>query len=128
VHRSWACGYEGGRGALAALLGDEKLAHMARYALETFPDPSVDGALRSALGSLKGGLLVGAVQSVGVRRDAQSVDALAGLLGSSDPEVALAASRALGRIASPTAEGALKAALANRPVAAEGLLICAEKQ
>lgn len=113
---------------LAALLGDEKLAHMARYALETIPGPAVDGALRAALGSLKGRLLVGAVQSVGVRRDAQAVDALAGLLGSSDPEVAVAASRALGRIDTPAAAGALKAALANRSVAAEGLLMCAEKQ
>ena len=31
--------------ALAALLGDEKLSHMARYALETIRDPSVDDAL-----------------------------------------------------------------------------------
>ena len=31
---------------LATLLGDEKLSHMARYALETIHDPSVDDALR----------------------------------------------------------------------------------
>jgi len=37
--------------ALAALLGDEKLAHMARGALETIRDPSADCALRDALGS-----------------------------------------------------------------------------
>ena len=36
--------------ALAALLGDEKLSHMARYALETIRDPSVDDALRDAMG------------------------------------------------------------------------------
>ena len=34
---------------LAALLPDEKLSHMARYGLETIPDPSVDKALREAL-------------------------------------------------------------------------------
>ncbi|MCX6996619.1 MAG: hypothetical protein NTV49_05930, partial [Kiritimatiellaeota bacterium] len=43
--------------ALAALLGDEQLAHMARYGLETIPGPAVDEALRAALGKLKGRLL-----------------------------------------------------------------------
>ena len=32
---------------LAGLLGDEKLAHMARYGLEPIPDASVDEALRA---------------------------------------------------------------------------------
>ena len=50
---------------LAALLGDEKLSHMARYGLETIPDPSVDEALRDALGKLKGRPLVGVIGSVG---------------------------------------------------------------
>lgn len=40
--------------ALAALLADEKLAHMARYGLETVPGPAVDVALRDALGKLTG--------------------------------------------------------------------------
>ena len=40
--------------ALAALLGDEKLSHMARYVLEAIPDPSVDAALRDAMGKLQG--------------------------------------------------------------------------
>src|SRR5690349_539773 len=35
--------------ALAALLGDEKLSHMARYGLETIPHSSVDAAFRAAL-------------------------------------------------------------------------------
>ena len=39
---------------LAALLGDEKLSHMARYALEPIRDPSVDDALRDALGKVQG--------------------------------------------------------------------------
>ena len=95
---------------LAALLADEKLAHMARYALETIPHPSVDEALRAALGRLQGRLLTGVIQSVGVRRDAQAVPALAKHLGATDPEVAAAAAVALGRV----------------PAAAEGLLACAE--
>ena len=35
---------------LAALLGDEKLSHMARYGLEPIPDAAVDEAFRDALG------------------------------------------------------------------------------
>ena len=42
---------------LAAMLGDEKLSHLARYGLEPIPDPAVDEALRGALGKLKGRLL-----------------------------------------------------------------------
>ena len=61
--------------ALAALLGSEELSHMARYALEPIPDPSVDEALRAALGQLKGRLLAGVLQSIGVRRDAAAVEA-----------------------------------------------------
>ena len=83
---------------LAALLGDEKLAHMARYALEPIPDPAVDDALRDALGKLKGRPLVGVIGSIGVRRDAKAVEPLSKLLKDTDPDVAQAAARALGRI------------------------------
>ncbi len=61
---------------LAALLGDEKLAHMARYGLEPIPDPAVDDALRDALGKLKGRPLVGVIGSIGVRRDTKAVEPL----------------------------------------------------
>ncbi|MHC4505496.1 MAG: HEAT repeat domain-containing protein, partial [Planctomycetota bacterium] len=122
--------------ALAALLGaegkDEKLSHMARYALETIPDPSVDEALRTALGRLKGRPLVGVIGSIGVRRDAGATEALARLLRDADPTVAQAAARALGRIATPGAADALEGALAgasraNRLAICEGLFRCAEK-
>ena len=111
---------------LAALLGDDKLAHMARYGLETIPDPAVDEALRAALGQLKGKLLVGVIQSVGVRRDAAAVEPLAKLLVAADAEVASAAAASLGKIGTPTAVSALKQALGKVPAAAEGLLRCAE--
>jgi HEAT repeat protein len=111
---------------LAALLADDKLAHMARYALETIPHPSVDEALRAALGRLQGRLLTGVIQSVGVRRDAQAVPALAKHLGATDPEVAAAAAVALGRIGTPAAREPLVGALGRVPAAAEGLLACAE--
>ena len=50
--------------ALAALLPDETLNHMARYGLETMPDPAVDDALRAALPSLKGRPLIGVIGSI----------------------------------------------------------------
>jgi HEAT repeat protein len=116
---------------LAALLSDEKLSHMARYALEPLPDPSVDAALRDALGKLKGRLLTGVIGSLGVRRDAQAVDALAKLLADPDAEVAQAAARALGMIATAEAVKALDSAMAgvsaaNRVAFCEGLFRCAE--
>src|ERR1039458_5987394 len=64
---------------LAALLPDDKLSHMARYGLETIPDASVDKALRDAAGKLHGRQLVGVIGSIGVRRDAKAVKALAKL-------------------------------------------------
>jgi len=72
---------------LAAMLGDEKMSHMARYALETIPDPSVDVALRDAMGKLTGRPLLGVIGSLGVRRDAKAVGALAKLLGDADAVV-----------------------------------------
>jgi HEAT repeat protein len=117
--------------ALAALLGDEKLSHMARYGLETIPDPAVDEALRAALGKLQGRPLVGVIGSIGVRRDNKAVPALAGFLKDSDGEVLDAAARALGSIADRPAAKALEDVLgsippANQPAVCEGLFRCAE--
>ncbi len=116
---------------LAALLGDDKLAHMARYALEPLPDPSVDEALRGALGRLKGRALVGAIGSIGVRRDGKALDLLKARLTDTDADVAQAAARALGSLGSTAAAKALEEALgtatpANQPAFCEGLFRCAE--
>jgi HEAT repeat protein len=116
---------------LSALLGDEALGHMARYALEPIPDPAVDAALRDALGKLKGRPLVGVIGSIGVRRDAEAVDRLAGLLKDGDAEVAQATARALGRIGTAPAVKALlnglaDASPANRPAFYEGLFRAAD--
>jgi len=92
---------------LAGLLADEKLNHMARYALETIPDPSVDAALRAALGKLQGRPLVGVIGSIGVRHYVGALEALAGKLTDSDADVAQAAARALGRLGTVEAGEAL---------------------
>jgi HEAT repeat protein len=114
---------------LAALLCDEKLSHMARYALEAIPDPSVDDALRDALGKVQGRARLGVIGSLGVRRDAKAVDALAGLL--KQPDTVGAAARALGTIGTPAASKALEDALpgasgGRQSAICEGLLRCAE--
>jgi HEAT repeat protein len=101
--------------ALAALLTDEKLSHMARYALETIPDPSADAALREALGKTKGRLLVGVIGSLGVRKDAQSIPQVSSLLRDSDPDVAQAAARALGSIGKPEGVQAIMDAIQEVP-------------
>jgi HEAT repeat protein len=116
---------------LAAMLGDEKVSHLARYGLEPIPDPAVDEALRTALGTLKGRPLIGVIGSLGVRRDKKAVESLAGLLKDSDDGVAQAAARALGRIGDAPATEALERALdvaspANRPAVSEGLFRCAD--
>ena len=116
---------------IAALLSDEKLSHMARYAMETIQDPSVDEAFRDALGKLKGMPLVGVIGSVGVRRDTQAVGALAKMLKDSDAVVAQASARALGNIGNSAAVTALRNELGNasgqkKLHVCEGLFRCAE--
>ena len=84
--------------ALAALLSDAHLSNYARFALEPIPDGSADDALRSALGTVHGVLLVGVINSIGHRRDAKAIGALEQLRHDAATEVARAADAALARI------------------------------
>jgi HEAT repeat protein len=116
---------------LASLLGDEKMAHMARYALEPIPGAEVDNVFRSALNQLHGRPLIGVITSVGVRHDAQAISQLTALMFSAEPGVGPAAANSLGSIGTAPAAKALQAAWANTPapghlVFAEGMLRCAE--
>ncbi|MFH1919394.1 MAG: HEAT repeat domain-containing protein [Planctomycetota bacterium] len=118
--------------ALAALLPDEDLSHIARYALERIPATEAGAAMRQALPKLPDALKVGTIGSLGVRRDAASVAALAGLLGNADPAIARAAACALGNIGSPEAGKALgdfgkKASEGVKPAVADACLVCAER-
>ena len=117
--------------SLVALLYDYDLSQMARYALETIPDPAVDKALREAANRLHGRLLIGVMGSIGVRRDPKAVRVLARHLDALNPEVAQAAARALGKIGTPAAAKALEAALPNAPgdnkvAFYESLICCAD--
>ncbi|MBM4088518.1 MAG: hypothetical protein FJ276_03700 [Planctomycetes bacterium] len=131
------CGDKAAVPALAALLTDEHLAAWARIALEAIPDSAADEALRQAASQLRGRLLVGVVNSIGMRRDARAVDVLAQKLTGADAEVAAAAAVALGRIGDGAAARVLEQyltgpAMADAPPAvrsavAEGCLVCAER-
>jgi HEAT repeat protein len=85
--------------ALAEMLTGEETSDMARYALERIPDTAVDDALREALPKTTGKVRVGIINSLGRRRDSESVRALGKLVSDSDAVVAEAAIAALGMIA-----------------------------
>jgi HEAT repeat protein len=117
---------------LARLLADEELASWARIALEAIPGPAADEALTKAAQSLEGRLLVGAINSLGVRRATGAVEPLRARLADKDPLVAAAAAVALGKIGNDQATQSLRQALAAgtpeiRSAAAEGCILCAER-
>ena len=118
--------------ALAPLLEDAELASWARIALEAIPGPAADKALLDALDKVNGRLLIGVINSIAVRRNAEAVDALAKALKHDDGDVASAAAAALGRIGGAKATATLEAALKDAPegvlsAVAEGCVYCAEQ-
>ena len=117
---------------LAKLLPDPQLSSWARIAIEAIPGSESDDALLNAAGTLEGKLLVGMINSIGVRRSATAVDLLTKRLQDKDAEVASAAAAALGRIGNAAATQSLRAALVTAPVdvrsaVAEGCVLCAER-
>ncbi|MCA9151236.1 MAG: hypothetical protein KDA92_18120, partial [Planctomycetales bacterium] len=58
---------------LAPLLGNPELASWARIALEAIPGAEADAAILSAAESLDGLLLVGALNTIGIRGDKNAV-------------------------------------------------------
>jgi hypothetical protein len=134
--------------ALAALLADPNLSHMARYALERIPDPAAGAALREQLPKVSGQLKLGIISSLGARGEdlaaapatgtfgflhgahhGGTVPLLRTLLSDSDPAVANAAILALGMIGTPAASQALAAAKptpGTQVAIADATLACAE--
>ena len=118
--------------ALAPLLSNKDLASWARIALEAIPGPAADEALREAMGKLQGRLLIGVINSIGVRGDTKAVEGLAAKLKDPDAEVASAAAVALGWIGGDQAVQTLEQSLAGAPASvrsavAEGCILCAER-
>ncbi len=117
---------------LAALLGDEMFGDYARLAMEPIEDPSVDNALRKAMGRLRGRQLAGVVNSIGVRRDAGAVSDLKKLVHDPGSGAAAEALAALGRIASDDAVVTLREILSTGPAelrhpAADACLMSAQR-
>lgn len=117
---------------LARLLSDEQLASWARIALEVIPGQETNEALRKAAESLEGRLLVGVINSIGVRRDEKSVALLTDKLADPSVDVASASAAALGRIGNVAAAKALQKFFVDSPASirsavAEGCLLCADR-
>ena len=96
--------------ALAALLPDKDLSHMARYALERIPAPEAGKALCAALAKTSGAEKAGVLGSLGARREAECVAEIAPFVNDSDEAIALAAATALGDIGTVASAKALQEA------------------
>ena len=101
--------------ALAAVLTDPELSHMARYALEPMPSPAAGAALREALDRTEGDVKVGIINSLGARREEGAVPTLIKLTDSRDDAVMHAAVAALGDIANARSIEALRHLLSKGP-------------
>jgi HEAT repeat protein len=117
---------------VAKLLGNEQLSSWARITLEALPGKASNEALRNAAKNLNGRVLVGVINSLGVRRDAEAVEILMPKLQDKDTDVASAAAVALGAIGNSQATDALKKAMTTvaegvRSSVAEGLILSAER-
>jgi len=95
---------------LTEMMSDEKSYDIALYALQRIPDPSVDIALRNALPKSEHKVKIGIINSLGERRDGHAVGQLDQLVYDEDPQIALSAATALGKIADNSAQEALKKA------------------
>jgi len=73
---------------LAKMLDDPQTAEIARWTLDAIPGEAASAALRAALSRLNGSVLIGAVNSLGLRRDEPAVAPLTALLAHADPGVA----------------------------------------
>ncbi|MBA7609743.1 hypothetical protein ES703_16937 [subsurface metagenome] len=117
---------------LATMLTGATTSDMARYALERIPGSAVDGAFRKALPKARGKVKVGIINSLGQRRDRQSVATLRPLIHDNNATVAMAAVAALGRIADPQATEALAEARGKttgklRQLVLDSYLKCADQ-
>lgn len=102
-----------------AMLADPAEFELARLALERVPGAAVDTVFLNALPNATGTARLAIVQSLGNRRVAAAVSPLTSLLRDDNPDLDLAAAKALGQIGTAEALAALSAA----PGSAEPSLI-----
>lgn len=97
-------------GALAALLGGEQTAPLARFALETLPGPAVDDVLLKALSSATGQREIGLIDTLAARHNEKLVPLLKDRLASNNKELVGVALQALSQVGSPKAAAILQLA------------------
>jgi len=84
--------------ALEALLGDEKLSHMARYALEVNPSAEAGAALRRALRTVGDAQKIGIMSTLAVRQDVEAIPLMVEVLMTEGSTARAEAARALSRL------------------------------
>jgi HEAT repeat protein len=117
--------------ALAMLLADPALSQSARLALEPMLAHEAGQALRDALPKTTGVTRAGIIDSLGQRREPESIAAIAPLLKDPDALTAAAAARSLGNVGGPQAIESLRSARsaaspALQATLASALLNCAD--
>jgi HEAT repeat protein len=114
--------------AVAGLLSDTRLSHVARQVLLGMADAAVDQALQDALGKTEGSLRIGIINTLGDRRGRSCLKALAPLVDSGDKATAPAALNAIGKIGGTEAADLLEGAKITGPLKdawARAVLQCA---
>ena len=115
--------------ALAKLLHDEELSHMARHALQTNDTPEAVKALVGAIDKAPKKIKIGIISSLGARGTGVPIAPLAKALADKDAEISSAGALALGAIGSEEAGKALAAAKAtdsNKVAVCDAMFHCAE--
>lgn len=115
--------------ALAKLLHDEELSHMARHALEANDSPEAVKALVGAIDKAPKKIKIGIISSLGARGEGVPVAPLAKALSDKDADISTAGALALGAIGSADAVKALGSAKVtdtNKIAVCDAMLQCAE--
>ena len=115
--------------ALAKLLHDAELSHMARHALQTNNAPEAVKALVGAMEKAPKTIKIGIISSLGARGTGVPIAPLAKALADKDAEISTAGALALGAIGSEEAVKALAAAKAtdaNKIAVCDAMFQCAE--
>ena len=92
---------------LSKMLINESTSEMALLGLEPINDPYVDKTLRKSLTKTKGKYKVGIINSLGVRKDSNSVKTLSKLIFDEDKLVSISSVAALGKIGTDNASQVL---------------------
>ena len=119
-------GSEASLPALAALLPNERMSYMARFALEGIGSPAARKTLRDTLGKTDGLQKIGVVISLGRLADAEAVPAIAALLEQDNAAIREVCLVALGRIGTVPAAETLQAFAGKAPEALRNVIVDAQ--